>query len=138
MTSDFYIGKLWKTMMLGNVVLPPCMAATSLLNGLDWWRILLALGMVGSSCWSLYFYRRAVRTPVISFREDSLAARPMYERGFKHFSRSEIAAVEWSNPQAICLRLKSGESTAVDVTGLDRQSRDTVVAKLQCWPAGAY
>jgi hypothetical protein len=133
MNRKFFMGRVWRVMLLVNVALPMALGLGPLLGGLTWWRITAAIALAVVAAVQARFAWIATRRPLIVVSADDVVFRSMYERTVRRVPRAEIKDVAWANPGAMCLRLQSGESLAVPLHGLSHDHKDAIRYQVQEW-----
>lgn len=137
MAREFWLGRGWRAVWWLNVLVASLLALGCFVGPYAWWRVMLAIALVICASWSAFLYRRTTRAPLVSITEDGIVDRPMMRKEGTLVPRAQVRGVHWSNPGAVCFRMRSGELRSVTLLGLSRRDRIAIVEATREWGAGA-
>jgi hypothetical protein len=94
--------------------------------------------LIVSAGLNAYELWRGARRPLVSMSDEEIVTRRWsFASKDQRITRSDVYQIIWDTPQTVCLRLRSGLTTAVQIRGLSRDDKRVVVERLRSWCAVA-
>jgi hypothetical protein len=125
-TGRFFMRRSWFYLYFFSGMIFLVLGGSELFGPLTWWRVALAAVMIVCGLWNWYVAWLARARPLITIGEEAIELRSAVDRASTSISRADITGVAWSNPGALCLRLRNDASATIRLIGLSSSDKAVI------------